>query len=79
MSEFGLSAQDINQIRLVFQRFPKIQQALIYGSRVKGNFRASSDIDLTLIGDIDWPLFNRIESELDDLMLPYKIDLSLFS
>ncbi|MCO4785246.1 MAG: nucleotidyltransferase domain-containing protein [Marinomonas atlantica] len=80
MSElFGLAPSDVESLRSVFERFPEVTQVLVYGSRVKGNFRASSDIDLTILGNIDWTLFNRIETELDDLLLPYQIDLSIFS
>lgn len=80
MSEqFGLASSDIELLRSVFERFPEVTQVLVYGSRVKGNFRASSDIDMTILDNVDWTLFNRIETELDDLMLPYQIDLSIFS
>lgn len=80
MSEqFGLAPSDIELLRSVFERFPEVTQVLVYGSRVKGNFRASSDIDMTILDNVDWTLFNRIETELDDLMLPYQIDLSILS
>lgn len=52
---------------------------ILYGSRAKGNFRPNSDIDLTIIGDLDWQTFTQLESELDDVLLPYKMDLSLFA
>ena len=77
--QFGLTSSEIEQIRSVVTQFPEVTQVLVYGSRVKGNYRASSDIDMTIMDNIDWPLFNRIETELDDLMLPYQIDLSIFS
>ncbi|MGB9753243.1 nucleotidyltransferase domain-containing protein [Roseiflexus castenholzii] len=40
-----------------------------------------SDIDLTLIGgdDLDLAVLGKIMDELDDLLLPYTFDLSLFS
>jgi predicted nucleotidyltransferase len=52
---------------------------VIYGSRAKGNFRPGSDIDLTIKGDdIPFNQFMRLENQLDDLMLPYTIDLSQY-
>lgn len=42
----------------------------------KGNFRANSDIDLALKGAIDFTTLLKIEKSLDDLLLPYKIDLT---
>lgn len=44
-----------------------------------GNYRDASDIDLTLEGkNLGLEQLLKLENELDDLMLPYKIDLSLF-
>jgi predicted nucleotidyltransferase len=74
----GLPAASIEAIQQVFQRYPGIRQAILYGSRAKGNFRPGSDIDLTLKGDLTYQQLLRIETELDDLLLPYKIDLSLY-
>lgn len=75
----GLSTPDCIGLKGVFAQYPDIQQVVLYGSRAKGNFRANSDIDLTIIGDLNWQKFTQLESELDDLLLPYKIDLSLFA
>ena len=77
--KYGLKEQTIDAIRLVFQKFPQIESAILYGSRAKGNYRYNSDIDLTLKGDeltVD-ELF-KIENDLDDLLLPYKIDLTIY-
>jgi len=76
---FGLKETTINQINAVFSRYPEIEKAIIYGSRAKGNYRNGSDIDITLFGnELTHEQLNRIESQLDDLLLPYSIDLSLF-
>jgi len=75
----GLSAKTIGKINGVFSRYPSIEKAILYGSRAKGTFRNGSDIDLTLKGDdLTHRELSKIEIELDDLLLPYKIDLSLF-
>lgn len=77
---YGLSEQTIAKICGVFARHPAIDKAVLYGSRAKGNFKPGSDIDLTLFGD---SLTSRelgiIDEELDGLLLPYQIDLSLFN
>ena len=65
-------------INSVFKKYPQIEKVILYGSRAKGNFRANSDIDLTLVAPaLSLTDLLRIENELDDLLLPYKIDLSL--
>ena len=77
--KYGLEEKTIKAIKSVFTKYPEIQKVILYGSRAKSNFKKGSDIDLTLVA----PKLNttdllKIENELEDLMLPYKIDLSLF-
>jgi predicted nucleotidyltransferase len=77
---FGLKEEVIERINGVFRSFPCIDEVILYGSRAKGNFKPGSDIDLTVKGErIDLSTLYKIERELDDLMLPYKIDLSIWS
>lgn len=77
---FGLSNGVIVRLCQVFARHPEIERVIIYGSRAKGNFREGSDIDLTFEGDaIDLSLMLKVENELDDLLLPYQLDLSLLT
>ena len=76
---YGLPESAVSKINEVFSRHPGISKVIIYGSRALGNYRNGSDIDLTIFSDDlnSWEL-GRIETELDDLLLPWKIDLSLF-
>lgn len=69
------------QIQAVFSGFPAIEQAVLYGSRAKGNYRPGSDIDLTLKthGDGTLHLLTGIMNALDDLDLPYLFDISLLA
>ncbi len=77
---FGLREDTINEINQVFANYPMIEKVVIYGSRVKGNYKHGSDIDLTLWGEaLELEILNRIDNELDDLLLPYSFDLSIFA
>jgi predicted nucleotidyltransferase len=77
--QFGLKENIILGIKNVFLFFPEVEEVVLYGSRAKGNFKAGSDIDLALKGDkINSLLINKISLQLDDLYLPYTIDLSVF-
>ncbi len=78
--KFGLPDATVDRLQGVFARQPQVEKAILYGSRAKGNFRNGSDIDLTLYGgsDLDMPVLYRILEEIDDLLLPYQVDLSLF-
>lgn len=75
----GLSDATVANITSVFRRYPAVEKAVLYGSRAKGTHRAGSDIDLTLRGtDLTADLRSEIALALDDLLLPYTIDLSIF-
>jgi len=77
-SAFGLSSKAISRIRQVFAEIPAVEKVVIYGSRAKGDYRPESDIDLTIIGSaVTWHDLQTIERKIDDLLLPYKVDLSL--
>lgn len=79
MEGSGLTAEEVGRISGVFACFPQVEEVLIYGSRAMCNYRPASDIDLTLKGKgIDLSLQTEIEFALDDLMLPYKFDLTVF-
>lgn len=76
---FGLKEKEILAIQNVFSMHPEITCALLYGSRAQGNYRLGSDIDLVLQGkSLSHRLLNRISLELDNLMLPYTFDLSIY-
>ena len=78
-SRFGLPPNTIEKLMRVFHANPKVGQVLIYGSRAKGNYRKGSDIDLTILGkELEWADLQKIEREIDELMLPYKVDLSIY-
>jgi predicted nucleotidyltransferase len=77
--KYGLTETTVEKICAVFACFPEIEKVILYGSRAKGTFKTGSDIDLTLCGEsLTSDLRSTIASELDDLLLPYVIDLSIF-
>ncbi len=76
---FGLKDEIVREINSIFEKYAHINRAVLYGSRAKGTYRNGSDIDITLMGkELDLTTLLKIENELDDLLLPYKIDLSIF-
>ncbi len=79
MNKYGLSPETLRAIKNVMARYPGIKKGILYGSRAKGNFKPGSDIDLVLKGEtLKLTDLFRIENEMDDLLLPYHIDLSLY-
>lgn len=75
---FGLKQQVIDSINECFDQFPQVESVTIYGSRAKGNYKIGSDIDLCIMGILDYNNLLKLENQLDELLLPYKIDISVY-
>jgi predicted nucleotidyltransferase len=77
-ADFGLPSHAMAGLKSVFASHPSIRSVTLYGSRAKGSHRYNSDIDLMVTApDMTWSEFNRVEQEIDDLLLPWKVDLAL--
>ncbi|GIM57956.1 MULTISPECIES: nucleotidyltransferase domain-containing protein [Capnocytophaga] len=77
--QFGLEAAILTSFQNIFEKFENIEKVIVYGSRAKGNFRYNSDIDLSIIGEVSYDDLLKIELLIDELLLPYKVDLSVFN
>lgn len=75
---YGLPDETIAKLRGVFNQYPAIHRVLLYGSRAKGNYRPGSDIDLSIQAPtLDLADLLAIENRIDELLLPWTVDLSL--
>jgi predicted nucleotidyltransferase len=75
----GLNKLTTEKICSVFKKFLQIEKAILYGSRAIGTYKPGSDIDLSLVGkDLSQDVMWKICEALDDLLLPYLFDLSLY-
>lgn len=74
---FGIKPDILSKIIKVLEKYESVEKVLIYGSRATGKYRIGSDIDLNMVGEgLDDLTFVQIENDLDDLLLPYKLDLT---
>lgn len=79
MEKFGLNKRNIDIITNILSKYPELEQAIIYGSRAKGNYREGSDIDLTFKGNhLTRSILSKIWLDLDDSNSPYLFDLSIY-
>lgn len=78
-TDTGLSSSVLEDIINILKKNRNITKAILYGSRAKGTYKNGSDIDITLQGNITMEDLYKTEEDLEDLMLPYKIDLSIFN
>ena len=71
---------EIKALRDILASVPEVEEAIIYGSRARGTNRKSSDIDMTLKGsNLTYLQLALLDAKIDDLFLPYFVDLSLYS
>ena len=80
MAQFGLSDQTLETVRDILASCPEVEKALVYGSRAMGNYRAGSDIDITLIGaQLSMDMLFKLVRLFDESNLPYMVDLSIMA
>lgn len=73
---FGLAERHYADFVRIFQRYPQIEEVLIFGSRAKGTAKPWSDFDLAVIAPgLSEPDFSKLWNEIDDLSLVFKLDL----
>ncbi len=78
--KYGLSEQDISEMLTAFRRFPKIEEAIVFGSRAKGNYKPGSDVDVAIKGHkIDHSCVAGLSYILnEESLLPYFFDIVHF-
>ena len=74
----GIPQADSQQLLELIRSHPQVQNVVLYGSRSLERYRAGSDIDICLeapsmkLGEL-----LELGAQLDDLLLPWQIDLQL--
>ena len=79
MQGTGLTDEEWELIRSVLAAHPEVTQVKLFGSRAKGNAKPGSDIDLAFFGALDDLQAQSIQSELEELPLPYKFDVQPYA
>lgn len=75
--KYGLPEEELDLIIEACAKLPEIEEALLFGSRAKGNYKRGSDVDLALkgeavTGDTVLDLSVQLNQELP---LPYFFDV----
>ena len=77
MTGHQLPVEAISRIVAVLSQEPHVQRVVLYGSRAKGCAKPGSDIDLAIEAPgAERTILLRLDQELDDLLLPWMIDLN---
>jgi len=79
--QYGLTDRTLNTLYSIFQKYSGIKQAVLYGSRAKGNFRPGSDIDISINTDDTFTHTEllRIGNDFDDSDMPYFVDVLIYN
>lgn len=76
MKNSGLTTKDQQEILAVFKKFPEIDSVFLFGSRALGNHKSGSDVDLALVGQIDFNTVARVKALLEEhSSMPYFFDI----
>ena len=77
--KYGLTEETIEKIIDIVKAHDEVDTLILYGSRATGHYRKASDIDLVIKGkNLTLSILFTIETILDDLLLPYFIDLHIY-
>lgn len=72
--KYGLEEEIQKQIKNIVNRNSQFKFKL-FGSRARGDYKKTSDIDIAIFENVDKEREYRIRDEFDQLEIIYKIDL----
>lgn len=78
--KFGLKEKELGTIIECLKKYEDVERSCVFGSRAKGNYKASSDIDIALFGEkIDFNVVSDIHYYLnEEADLVYFVDVLHF-
>jgi predicted nucleotidyltransferase len=75
IKHLGFKVDDLDVIKAILKKYPQVEQAIVFGSRAKGNFKPGSDVDIVLNGNVNDIVTDISFSLNEDSLLPYKFDV----
>ena len=76
----GITSDELNILKDIFEPYQRDFRFACYGSRVKGGFEKTSDLDILICGKEAMPLetLEEIRQKCDDSRLPYIVNFCDF-
>lgn len=80
MSVKGVTEAEETIIKNIIAPLSETYDFYYYGSRVKGNFRQLSDLDLMIKGEKEAPsnIISKLKNDFDSSFLPYVVNIADF-
>lgn len=74
----GITLKEYNIIKTILEQYKNKYEFYFYGSRVRGNFRPLSDLDILVKSknNIDLNDIDNLKNFFDESTLPYVVNLS---
>lgn len=77
---FGLSESNLRELYDILSSMPHIEEAIIFGSRARGDYKNGSDVDLSLKGrDLTFHDLAVLDDKLYCSYIPYFFDTNDYS
>lgn len=71
----GISDRDGRRVVDILSAFDEVREAVLFGSRAKGNYKPGSDIDIAVKGDVSKDVLSRLLAAFEESVLPYFVDV----
>ncbi|WP_036904510.1 nucleotidyltransferase family protein [Prevotella sp. AGR2160] len=79
MMKYGLEDRYLSELREILASIPEIEEAILFGSRARGDYRRNSDIDLSLTGEqLEQHHIVELRNKLYESRIPYFFDINIF-
>ena len=77
---YGLSDRSYKELIMILDSIPEIDEAIIFGSRARGDYWHASDIDLSLKGkNVTKRTVRVLNDKLYESHIPYFFDTNIYS
>ena len=77
---YGLSEQSYHELLNILASIPEIEEAVIFGSRARGDFWRASDVDMSIKGkDFNRRTLARLNDRLYESHIPQIFDTHIYA
>ena len=77
---YGLTDKSYHELLQILASIPEIEEALIFGSRARGDYWRASDVDLSIKGkDFDRHTLARLDDKLYNSHIPQFFDTHIYA
>lgn len=77
-NELGLSGVNGQRIIDILSAFGGVREAILFGSRAKGNYKPGSDIDIAVKGTVTKDVQAQLLTAFEESLLPYFVDIVVY-